>query len=387
MTALRALVLGAALSAAGAAFALDPQPWSDRCNPQREYASKETPLFWYRCTDGDTVIVFVHGGTSDNLEAWQNTDERGFVRGRLLQKAFWVRRPLTGQDHYWPWILAEDRRFAGAAIALVGYYSAFLSMIYGADDAAEEWYAHLRTPSPATGRAVMDYRQILIVAHSTGGIVARYAIAKYASAFAGKRLGLLLLASPAGGAKLVDGFPGRLAVVLGAHRQGWQVQSGSEFLARVDACFRKVRDDERRGFELLAREIAETAPYGTTACRGGGSLGLRKIVEPDKAIVHFRDGDPVTHLPSVALDAQRDGERICFDHEALARPMPGRSEPHELLTELYVKGFAERPLAAGRAIAEWGRLAPAEQTAEHLIELRAAAGEEVRRNPLDCEAR
>ena len=165
------------------------------------------------------------------------------------------------------------------------------------------------------------------------------------------------------------------------------MQSGSEFLARVDACFRKVRDDERRGFELLAREIAETAPYGTTACRCGGSLGLRKIVEPDKAIVHFRDGDPVTHLPSVALDAQRDGERICFDHEALARPMPGRSEPHELLTELYVKGFAERPLAAGRAIAEWGRLAPAEQTAEHLIELRAAAGEEVRRNPLDCEAR
>ena len=387
MKGLRALALGAALSAASAAGAQDPQLWSDRCNPQREPAPKETPLFWYRCADGETVIVFVHGGASDNLEAWQNTDERGFVRGRLLQKAFWVRRPLTGQDRYWPWIVAEDRRFAGAAIALVGYYSGFLSLIYGVDDAAEEWYAHLRTPSPATGRAAMDYRQILIVAHSTGGIVARYALAKYASAFAGKRIGLLLLASPAGGAKLVDGFPGRVAVVLGAHRQGWQVQSGSEFLARVDACFREVRDDERRGFELLAREIAETAPYGTTACRGGGSLGLRRIVEPEKAIVHFPAGDPVTHLPSVALAAQRDGERVCFDHEAVARPMLGRSEPHELLAEFYGKGFVERPLAARGAIGEWERLAPAEQTAEHLIELRAAAAEEVRRNPLACEAR
>ena len=49
----------------------------------------------------DTVLVFVHGGTSDNLEAWQNTEALGFWDGRLLHKAFFVRSPLTDHTLYW----------------------------------------------------------------------------------------------------------------------------------------------------------------------------------------------------------------------------------------------------------------------------------------------
>jgi hypothetical protein len=83
LTAARAL---AALAAA--ALLAAPAAAADRCNPDREYSPKDRPLWWYRCTDGDTVVVFVHGGASDNLEEWQNTEVLGFTGGRLLQKAF-----------------------------------------------------------------------------------------------------------------------------------------------------------------------------------------------------------------------------------------------------------------------------------------------------------
>ena len=123
--------------------------------------------------------MFVHGGASDNLEEWQNTEALGFLDGRIAQKAFWIREPLTGKNDDWPWQVAEDRRFDGASIALAGYRTGLFTGLYGVDDAAEEWFAYLRTPHPATGRAVLDYCRILFIAHSAGGVVARYVLAKY----------------------------------------------------------------------------------------------------------------------------------------------------------------------------------------------------------------
>lgn len=49
----------------------------------------------------DTVLVFVHGGASDKLDAWQNTEALDFWGGRLLQKAFFVRSPLTDHTLHW----------------------------------------------------------------------------------------------------------------------------------------------------------------------------------------------------------------------------------------------------------------------------------------------
>lgn len=376
MTAARAL---AALAAAAilALSAAGPAAAADRCNPDREYSPKDRPLWWYRCTDGDTVVVFVHGGVSDSLEEWQNTEARGFADGRLLQKAFWVRSPLTGPADYWPWQVAEDGRFDGASIVLAGYYTSFLTGLYGVDDAAEEWFQYLRTPHPATGRAVLDYRRILFVAHSAGGVIARYVLAKYPGAFADKRVGLLLAASGATGTKLLDEPPGSVVTVLLVHRLFRQLQTGSDLLGRVDACFTQLRDDRERGFELAGIEIAETKPYGADACDGPGFLGLPYVVTPEQAIYHFRAP------PSGPLDTSGDGRRVCFDHETLVRPTTVRREPHDVVVAFYETLAGRAPPGSGQA-ARWERLPPSTVTPDEQQQAMAAAAREAWARPLEC---
>jgi pimeloyl-ACP methyl ester carboxylesterase len=371
-------VLRALLAFAAAAVLAAPAAADDRCNPGREPSPKSRPLWWYRCADGDTVVVFVHGGASDNLEEWQNTEVRGFVGGRLLQKAFWIRWPLTGAADYWPWRVAGDPRFDGTSIALAGYYTGLFTGLYGVDDAAEEWFAYLRTPHSATGRAVLDHRRILFVAHSAGGVIARYVLAKYPEAFAGKRVGLLLAASGGGGTKLLDEPPGSVVVVLLVHRLGRQLQTGSDLLRRVDACFSRVRDDRARGFELAAIEIAETKPYGAETCDGPGAFGLPYVVTPEQAIFHFREP------PSRPLDTAVDGQRVCFDHETLVRPTAVRDEPHEVLAAFYGGAFAAGALPADRRAARWERLPPSTITPDEQQQAMVAAGREAWARPLEC---
>lgn len=359
---------------------------NDACNPDLVRPRKSNPLFWYRCRDSDTVLVFVHGGASDSLEAWQNTEALGFWGGRLLQKAFFVRSPLTDRTLYWPWIAAHDARLESASIATVGYFTGLFTGPYGVDAAAEEWFAYLRTPNPAAGRAVMDHRNILIIAHSAGAVVARYVLAKYRSAFAGKRIGLLLMASGGGGTKLVDDYAAVVTMLL--HRFGRQLQTGSEFLRRLDDCFRDIRDSDEatRGFELFGREIAETAPYGTSACAGTGFLGMTHIVEPDKAMFHFPFADPITGLASLALDERRGGERVCFDHETLVRPTSQDDPRHAVLVEFYRKAFGERssPRARHGDAQAWERLPPAEATFDYQRDVMLNAALLARREPLVC---
>ena len=375
--ALAALAAAALLAAPAAVPAAEPGT-GDRCNPDREYSPKNRPLWWYRCADGDTIIVFVHGGTSDNLEEWQNTEARGFVDGRLLQKAFWVTWPLTGPGDYWPRQVAEDPRFDRASIVLAGYRTGLLTGLYGVDDAAEEWFAYLRTPHPATGRAILDYERILFIGHSAGGVIARYVLAKYPAAFAGKRVGLLLAASGARGTKLLDEPPGSIVVALLVFRLGWQLQTGSELLGRVDACFSKLRDQPGRPFELAGIEIAETKPYGADGCDDPGVLGLPYVVTPEQAIVHFPGP------PSRPLDAVVDGRRFCFDHETLVRPTAGRREPHEVLVDFYEKTLVGPALPAGGRAASWERLPPSTVTPDEQQQTMVAAGREAWARPLEC---
>jgi len=202
-------------------------------------------------------------------------------------------------------------------------------------------------------------------------------LAKYPGAFVGKRVGLLLAASGATGTKLLDEPPGSVIVVLLVHRLGWQLQTGSDLLGRVDACFSRVRDDRERGFDLPGIEIAETKPYGADACDGPGFLGLPYVVTPEQAIHHFRAP------PSRPLDTIVDGRRVCFDHETLVRPTAVRREPHDVLVAFY-QSVAGRALPGSGRVARWERLPPSTVSPDEQQQAMVAAAREAWARPLEC---
>ena len=166
--------------------------------------------------------------------------------------------------------------------------------------------------------------------------------------------------------------------MLLVHRLGRQLQTGSDLLRRVDACFSRVRDDRARGFELAAIEIAETKPYGAETCDGPGAFGLPYVVTPEQAIFHFRGP------PSRPLDTAVDGQRVCFDHETLVRPTGVRGEPHEVLAAFYGGAFAAGALPADRRAARWERLPPSTITPDEQQQAMVAAGREAWARPLEC---
>jgi hypothetical protein len=85
-------------------------------------------------------------------------------------------------------------------VYLASYPTSAASGSYGVDDAANDVFLDLSKPGP-NGLAVLNKTNILIVAHSLGGIVARAMLVAHVDAFQGKRVGLLLIASPSFGSK------------------------------------------------------------------------------------------------------------------------------------------------------------------------------------------
>jgi hypothetical protein len=208
-------------------------------------------------------------------------------------------------------------------------------------------------------------------------VITRYVLAKYPGAFADKRVGLLLAASGATGTKLLDEPPGSVVVALLLHRLGWQLQTGSDLLGRVDACFGRVRDDRDRGFELVGVEIAETKPYGAEGCEDAGFHGLPYVVTQEQAIFHYRDP------PSRPLDAIVDGRRVCFDHETLVRPTAARREPHDVLVSFYETLVGSVLPPEGQAV-RWERLPPSLVTPDEQQQAMRAAAQEAWVRPLEC---
>jgi len=176
---------------------------------------------WYAHDDqADTVIVFVHGFTSDSRDAW-------FYEG-----------DGSGEGTYWPELVGSDRHFAGSAIFLGGYHTEFDSHDYGFRDAANELHSSLKIGIDPAEDAVLAKPNILFVTHSAGGIVVRHMLTRHTGDFADKNVGLLLIASPSIGAEDAD----RLAFIADLVRseQGKQLALDSPFLRELDKDFKNL---------------------------------------------------------------------------------------------------------------------------------------------------
>lgn len=131
---------------------------------------------WFKCFDADTVVVFVHGILSDSVGCWTSSN-----------------------GCYWPALVYADPRFDQPDVYLGGYYTAVGSGIFGIDDAANKLLSDLKTVDSHGHESVLSRKNIVFVAHSTGGLVVRYLLERHVTSFQDKCIGLVLVASPSRG--------------------------------------------------------------------------------------------------------------------------------------------------------------------------------------------
>ena len=275
---------------------------------------------WYCDTGADTVVVFVHGFDSNNRSAWL--------------------RQIPNSSHYsyWPELVFEDdalelpeRSGNKPSIFLAGYYTALDSTIFSFDDASNQlWEALLERRGDA--RPVLDRHDILFVAHSAGGIVVRNMLVKHAQDFSGKRLAILLVASPSLGSIYAD----RMAPAqpLTNNRIVDELRVKSVFLTALDTEFRKAIATggplvELRGKEIYEHRIIAGDPdpnaswlvqirHAIIEKAAETALGQR-VVEPSSAAIYFPDPTPIPES----------------DHSSIAHPTDVNHPSHLALREVY----------------------------------------------------
>lgn len=152
----------------------EPDAWKKAVPPPGQNG-----VFFRICKGSDTVIVFVHGILSDSHGCWMRSE--------------------NGKTVYWPRLICEDPRCNGMSIFLAGYAADIGSGQTGVSNAAREIIGQLRTRGKEGYPPVLDYKKIIFVCHSLGGIVTRYLLTEYRDEFKGKMVGLMLIASPSAG--------------------------------------------------------------------------------------------------------------------------------------------------------------------------------------------
>lgn len=96
------------------------------------------------------VIVFVHGVFGDGTSTWTNANGK-----------------------YWPHLLTEDSIFDGYDIYVFEFPSPFLDKSYSIDELADYMRLMLNDDK------VLDYRELIFLTHSMGGLITRAFITKY----------------------------------------------------------------------------------------------------------------------------------------------------------------------------------------------------------------
>src|SRR5262245_35452957 len=181
---------------------------------------------WFRANTTDAALVFVHGVLSDNQSAWRDGGDRAGERAA-----------------YWPDLIGSDNRFRDIAIFLGGYHTAIDAGPYGIRDCASEVFHALNLVDSGNRRPPMDKDKIVFVCHSLGGIVARYVLTEHHAAFASKRVGLFLIASPSYGSTYASTLH-RISELY-SHQQGRELAYRSWALDDLDARFRALLDERR----------------------------------------------------------------------------------------------------------------------------------------------
>ena len=255
---------------------------------------------WYCFTKSDTVIVFVHGLLSNSRSAWLYENK-------------------SGKDTYWPSLVYnDDEIFQSPSIFLGGFYTGINSGTYRIRDAANELNIALGLKKSPANKSVWDYKKIIFVAHSTGGIVVRHILTKYSSKLKDKYLGLVLMASPSMGSKDAERF--EWIAELGKHAMIKELAWDNIFLKDLDRDFANLTN---RGSENYMSNLVGIEAIENHFIFGGYLKNRKLVVDEESGGRYF--GEPIRIGGS--------------DHYSIVKPKDTSSQSHALLQYFYQKIF------------------------------------------------
>ena len=283
---------------------------------------------WFCDSGGDTVVVFVHGFNSNNRAAWLQEDAADASRS-----SFWPRLVLEDEALETP-----ERSGNKPSVFLAGYYTAIDGTIFGFTDAADQLFKALlewRDGKPS----VLERHNILFVAHSAGGIVVRDVLVNHAKEFEGKRLAILLVASPSKGSSYAKTLaPPR---ILASNRLVDELRVDSEYLTALDQKFRDAIAPAGPLAELRGKEI-----YEHRILVGEPDPNAHWLEQLKRAVI---EGAAVTALQERVVE--RSSAAVYFpnpilipesNHSSIAHPKDVNHPSHLALREVYRQLLAAR---------------------------------------------
>lgn len=191
-----------------------PETQSSSCPPLQRKGENSC---WYSLTDSDTAFIFVHGIFSDSRDCWLYEDGVSQI--------------------YWPELIRTDPNFDRVSIYLAGFYTSIQSNDYGVASMSKDVYAALKRSS-VDKPSVMSKKNLVFIGHSTGGIVIRRILENNYEDFKNKTVGVVLMASPSGGAAIASYLSS--LTTLYENKLGKELQWQSPQLQDLDDRFRDL---------------------------------------------------------------------------------------------------------------------------------------------------
>jgi hypothetical protein len=227
-------------------------------------------------------LVFIHGLFSSSENAWRS------------------------ENAYWPDLVRDDAALTEFGIYLFDYETMISSGNYSLSDAANALNEYFRLDGLST------MRQIIFVAHSAGGVVARHFITSRQRLFTEHQIhvGLFLLASPSLGSDYADFFV-NLGLVHNVQVEALRFNQANIWLSDLDRQFLNLK--EKPPFPLFGRELVESDPVYLPRLL----FPARQVVFPASAARYF--GDALKIPGSNHMTIAKPHDREALQHRMLVQ--------------------------------------------------------------------
>lgn len=196
-------------------------------------------------------MIFIHGVNSAASSCWQS------------------------KTTYWPELVEGDKRFSAFDIFAPDYYTGIGAADYGIADCASALVRQFQTSSTPHKRSLFSYENIIIIAHSFGGVIARYIIESQREKFSNKTIGLMLMASPSHGSIWAN--VARVFTWPVLHKQRDELSPSNPLLEDLDNRFKRIVHAKSPNFKLVGVEAYEQKRL----------LGIQRIVSKKSATPYF----------------------------------------------------------------------------------------------------